>query len=132
VDLDGDGQLDLVQLSPRKVVTSLGRGGRFERAWERDVSQGTALAAGDADGDGDMDLYVLQGKSQGGAHDLILRNDGDGTSFSTIDVPEVLGGGEDDVIALDYDTDGRTDFLALNGRNSVKGPLQLITLEAAD
>ena len=121
-----------MQLSPGKVVVSLARDGRFERAWERDVSEGTALAAGDADGDGDIDLYVLQGKSEGGAHDLILRNDGDGTSFSTIDVPEVRGGSEDDVIALDYDTDGRTDFLALNGRNSVKGPVQLITLGPAD
>ena len=131
-DLDSDGQLDLVQLSPGRVVASLAREGRFDRAWERDVSEGTALAAGDADGDGDIDLYVLQGKSEGGAHDLILRNDGDGTSFSTIDMPEVRGGSEDDVIALDYDTDGRTDFLALNGRNSVKGPVQLITLEPAD
>ena len=131
-DLDGDGQLDLVQLSPGQVIASLARGGRFERAWAQEVSEGTALAAGDADGDGDIDLYVLQGKSDDGAHDLILRNDGDGTSFSTIDVPEVRGGSEDDVIALDYDTDGRTDFLALNGRNSVKGPVQLITLEPAD
>ena len=131
-DLDGDGQLDLVQLSPEKAVVSLGGAGRFERAWDRSVSEGTALAAGDADGDGDIDLYVLQGKSDGGAHDIILRNDGDGTSFSTIDVPEVRGGSEDDVIALDYDTDGRTDFLALNGRNSVKGPVQLITLVSAN
>ena len=131
-DLDGDGQLDLVQLSPTKVVVSLGRDGRFERSWDLGVSEGTALAAGDADGDGDVDLYVLQGKSDSGAHDVILRNDGDGTSFSTIDVPEVRGGSEDDVVALDFDTDGRVDFLALNGRNSAKGPVQLITLVSAD
>jgi hypothetical protein len=31
-------------------------------------------------------------------------------------------------MALDYDGDGRTDFLALNGRNSERGPVQLITL----
>jgi hypothetical protein len=131
-DLDGDGQLDLVQLSPTEVVVSLVRDGHFKRSWDHGVSEGTALAAGDADGDGDVDLYVLQGKSDGGAHDIILRNDGDGTSFSTIDVPEVRGGSEDDVVALDYDTDGRTDFLALNGRNSAKGPVQLITLVSAD
>ena len=53
-------------------------------------------------------------------------------TVDTLDVPEVRGGSEDDVIALDYDNDGRTDFLALNGRNSVKGPVQLITLESAD
>lgn len=132
VELDGDGTLDLVQLSPDRIVASLAQDGRFERTWERDVSEGTALAAGDADGDGDIDLYVLQGRSGGGAHDIILRNDGSGTSFETIEVPEVQGGSEDDVVALDYDTDGRADFLALNGRNSAKGPVQLITLEAAD
>jgi len=132
VDLDGDDRPDLVQLSPDRLVASLARDGHFERAYEHEVSEGTALAAGDADGDGDMDLYVLQGKSDGGAHDLILRNDGDGRSFTRIDVPEVWGGSEDDVIALDYDADGRTDFLALNGRNSVRGPVQLITLVSAD
>ncbi|MEX1295945.1 MAG: VCBS repeat-containing protein [Candidatus Limnocylindrales bacterium] len=130
-DLDGDGTLDLIQLAPDRVVTSLARAGRFERAWERGVDRGTALAAGDADGDGDIDLYVLQGKSSDGANDVILRNDGDGTAFETIEVPPVRGGSEDDVVSLDYDSDGRTDFLALNGRNSVRGPVQLITLEAA-
>jgi hypothetical protein len=132
VELDGDGRLDLVQLSAEKVVTSLARGGRFERAFEQGVTEGTALAAGDADGDGDIDLYVLQGRSDGGAHDVILRNRGDGASFETIDVPEVRGGSEDDVVSLDYDSDGRADFLALNGRNSAKGPVQLVTLKAAD
>jgi len=74
---------------------------------------------------------VLQGKSDGGAHDVILLNDGDGSSFTELAVPEVKGGSEDDVIALDYDGDGRSDFLALNGRNSVRGPVQLITLGPA-
>ena len=62
---------------------------------------------------------------------VILRNAGDGRSFDTLDVPSVTGGSEDDVIALDYDADGRSDFLALNGRNSERGPVQLITLRPA-
>lgn len=132
VDLDGDERPDLVQLSSDRIVASLAQGGRFERAYERAVSDGTALAAGDADGDGDIDLYVLQGKSDGGAHDIILRSDGNGRSFIPIDVPEVRGGSEDDVIALDYNADGRTDFLALNGRNSERGPVQLVTLVSSD
>lgn len=131
VDLDGDGLPDLVQLSEDSIVVSLAREGRFERVADRGVSEGTALASGDADGDGDADLYVLQGKSASGARDVILLNDGDGTSFTRLDVPEVKGGSEDDVIALDYDADGRTDFLALNGRNSERGPVQLITLGPA-
>jgi len=130
-DLGGDAQTDLVQLSPDRVVVSLARGGAFERSYEGQVSEGTALATGDADGDGDVDIYVLQGKSKDGARDRILLNDGDGRSFTSVDVPEVRGGSEDDVIALDYDGDGRTDFLALNGRNSERGPVQLITLRPA-
>ena len=47
----------------------------------------------------------------------------------TVRVPVLA---EDDVVALDYDSDGRTDFLALNGRNSERGPVQLITLRERD
>ena len=130
-DFDGDGRPDLVQLSTDRLRVSLARDGRFKRVYERDTAGGTALATGDADGDGDTDIYILQAKSAGGAHDLILLNDGDGTSFGALDVPEVQGGSEDAVIALDYDADGRTDFLALNGRNSERGPVQLITLGPA-
>ena len=67
-------------------------------------------------------IYVIAGKDESAI---------DPRQPSTVDVPEVRGGSEDDVVALDYDSDGRTDFLALNGRNSVRGPVQLITLEAA-
>lgn len=130
-DLDGDGAPDLIQLSPSRVRFSHNRDGRFEQAAEYEVSAGAALAAGDADGDGDVDLYVLQGKSKDGGSDLILLNDGDGRSFRRLAVPNVASGSEDDVIALDYDQDGRTDFLALNGRNSERGPVQLITLRPA-
>jgi hypothetical protein len=89
------------------------------------------VATGDADGDGDVDLYVLQGRSRDGSRDVILLNGGDGTSFRRLEVPAVRGGSADDVIALDYDSDGRADFLALNGRNSERGPVQLITLRPA-
>ncbi len=130
-DLDGDGRPDLIQLSEERLVVSLSRDGRFKRVFERSVTEGRALATGDADGDGDADVYVLQGKSKDGARDRILLNDGDGRSFGSVEVPEVKGGSEDEVIALDYDADGRTDFLALNGRNSERGPVQLITLRPA-
>ncbi len=130
-DMDGDGRPDLVQLSEERVLVSALRDGRFEPIFERHVDSAAALATGDADGDGDRDIYVLQGKSDEGAHDLILLNDGDGASFVELAVPEVKGGSEDDVVALDYDGDGRTDFLATNGRNSARGPVQLITLGPA-
>ena len=40
--------------------------------------------------------------------------------------PEPSGGVADDVYAIDHDADGRTDFLALNGKDSTPGPVQLI------
>jgi hypothetical protein len=129
-DLDGDGTPDLVQLAEDRAVISRWRDGRFERATEAAVVGGAALASGDADGDGDVDLFVHQGKTRDGGRDLLLLNDGDGASFTRLDLPEVDGGSEDDVIALDYDGNGRMDFLALNGRNSDRGPVQLITLES--
>jgi hypothetical protein len=130
-DVDGDGRPDLIQLSPSRLLVSLGRGGGFEPVAEEALASGTALAAADADGDGDVDIYVLQGRSRDGSRDLILRNRGDGRAFDRLEVPAVRGGSEDDVIALDYDSDGRADFLALNGRNSERGPVQLITLRPA-
>ena len=130
-DFDGDGAVDLVQLAPDFLRVSLNREGVFGQVLEKGVDEGAALAVGDADGDGDIDLYVLQGRDRGGSHDVMMLNDGDGRSFTRLDVPEVKGGSEDDVIALDYDMDGRTDFLALNGRNSERGPVQLITLRPA-
>jgi hypothetical protein len=131
-DLDGDGRPDLVQLAEDRLAVSLARDGRFERGAEEDVERGAALASGDADGDGDLDLYVHQGKTADGGHDLLLLNDGSGARFERLDLPAVAGGSEDDVVALDYDGDGRMDFLALNGRNSDRGPVQLITLESAE
>ena len=130
-DLDGDGVLDLVQLSEDRLVVSKGSEGRFRRVAEEPVSGGTALATGDADGDGDLDLYVLQAKTGDNGHDLLLRNEGDGRSWQRLDTPTVEGGSADAVVPLDYDGDGRVEFLALNGRNSERGPVQLIALRPA-
>ena len=64
-------------------------------------------------------------------HDLLLRNEGDGRGWQRLDTPTVDGGSADAVVPLDYDGDGRVEFLALNGRNSERGPVQLIALRPA-
>jgi hypothetical protein len=43
-----------------------------------------------------------------------------------IRVPSRHGGIADDVYPIDYDGNGRMDFLALDGRGSGPGPVQLI------
>jgi hypothetical protein len=132
-DLDRDGRPDLVQLSTGRIRVSLARGGRFELAWEREVSGGRALAAGDVDGDGDVDLYLQRAgerqrlsraDSAKNLDDVVLQNDGTGQGWTTLAVPAVAGTG-DDVVALDRDQDGRAEFLVLNGRAKA-GPLQFI------
>jgi hypothetical protein len=127
VDLDGDGALDLVQLSLARVRVSLQREGRFVVGYERSVSGGVAIAAGDADGDGDPDLYLLREKPAAGDHDLLLRNRGDGLGYSVVAMPPPPSPATtaDDVVPIDHDGDGTTDFLALNGVGT-GGPIQLI------
>lgn len=124
VRLDGDDRADLVQLSGNRIRVSLQRGGRFVPKFERKISNAVAVAAGDADGDGDMDLFVLRQKNTGSVNDLVLFNRGNGRSFRAVQAPSRFGGRADDVVAIDHDQNGLTDFLALNG-GAGAGPLQL-------
>ncbi|CAN5749500.1 hypothetical protein BH23CHL8_BH23CHL8_27210 [soil metagenome] len=129
VDLNGDGRLDLVQLAWLRVRVSLQRkNGTFRTVWERGLENGVAVAvaAGDIDGDGDQDLYVLRQKPREDVHDLILLNDGNGRGFQVLAAPSRHGGQADDVMSIDHDGDGRTEFLVLNGIGAQPGPLQLI------
>jgi hypothetical protein len=126
VRLDGDNKLDLVQLSRNRIRISLQRNNRFVKVYERSISNAVAVAAGDANGDGDRDLYILRQKNSSSTKDLILFNDG-GRSYRAVSAPSRSGGTADDVYPIDHDKNGLTDFLVLNGRGSGEGPLQLIS-----
>ena len=58
--------------------------------------------------------------------DLVYLNDGTGI-LSRTTVPGTPGGCGNDVEAIDYDVDGRTDFIVLNGKQKKPGPVQLFT-----
>jgi VCBS repeat protein len=88
------------------------------------------VAAGDVNGDNRSDVYVMRvgkGATRANAPDRVFLNDGEGTAFTRISwIPSTSEGMAESVWPIDYDRNGLTDFLALNGRERVRGPVQLI------
>jgi hypothetical protein len=84
------------------------------------------VALGDADGDGDLDVYALISNLPAGTNpdDVVLRNNALG--FTAVPVPRATGIG-DAVVTLDGNADGRSEFLVLNGVET-SGPAQRIQL----
>ena len=60
--------------------------------------------------------------------DQLLVNDGKGTRFTSVKIPQAgpKNGRGDDVVALDYDRNGLTDFVVVNGKGKPAGPIQLL------
>jgi hypothetical protein len=126
VDLNGDRRPDLVEVTPANVLISLQRrNGRFVRASRLGIAGGLGVAAGDVDGDGDQDLYVVRGSQASNFPDRLMLNSGDGIGYTSFPIPQVEGGRADSAIPIDHDRNGLTDFLVLNGKGG-RGPVQLI------
>jgi hypothetical protein len=105
-------------------------------------TMGSGLAWLDYDGDGRMDLYVVQSglfppRGEPGSNDRLYRNRGDGTFEDATEKAGIrdraYGMG---VIAADYDNDGRTDLLVTNFprnillRNRGDGSFEDVTAKA--
>ncbi len=132
-DLDGDGDQDLVTCVRAQFSYRLNTNGTFgpsvRIAAVPSSSAARSLALGDADGDGDLDVYGLVSNlsAKTNANDSVYLNDA--LRFTAIAVPPAPGVG-DAVTALDGDGDGRSEFLVLNGVETI-APLQLIRLAPA-
>jgi len=113
----------VVQLTHDGLHVFLARGSSFQQAYQLAFGQGVAMAVGDVDGDDRPDIYVAR-RTAGNAGHLMLVNRDQATSFVSMGIPEPGAGRADDVLAIDYDGNGRTDFLTFNGW-SVDGPLKL-------
>jgi hypothetical protein len=129
VDVSNDGVRDLVRLTTTTLTVRLGTGSGWAAAtYSATVTAGEGLAFGDHNGSGGVDIYALS--SRGGDRaddpDAIFLNAGGGTSFQRVSIGATSGSG-DDVAALDYNSDGRTDFVVTNGDRKSSGPVQLFT-----
>ncbi|MEM7349248.1 MAG: VCBS repeat-containing protein [Acidobacteriota bacterium] len=134
VDLDNDGDQDLIVGSSPQIVMENDGQGQFE---PRQTLPGTAIAtsivAADPDADGDLDLYVCYYSSNGpvpihdannGPPNTLWRNDGD-WNFSN--VTRDIGLDENNARFSfaaaweDYDNDGDQDLYVANdyGRNNL-------------
>lgn len=132
VDLNGDGQLDLVRLKSDYLAIRFGNSSGWSNLTfgQSLDGGGQALAVGDFNGDGRPDIYVVRScptaASRSDKADAIYLNEGNG-NFTPMSIPALPHGGGcgDAVAATDYDRDGHTDFVVTNGHKKVAGPLQL-------
>ncbi len=56
----------------------------------------------------------------------MLLNRRGGRGFKRIRIPQTRRGKGDYVTSLDFDQNGRTDFLVMNGSHKSRGPVRLL------
>jgi hypothetical protein len=130
-DLNGDDWLDLVTVTAARLEVRLNRNGRYPRvSYALGLTDGRDVAVGDADGDGDQDIYIVQGENAT-VPDLLLLNRGSGASYVRFrGLPQVRTGEGDTAQAIpNWKGTDRAAFLVNNGGAFPQpGPRQLIEL----
>jgi len=131
-DVNGDSWLDVIEVEPTKLSVFVNTNGKFSSVFSTTLQYGFSVAAGDVNSDNRPDIYVMRGRDASGtnAPDQVYLNDGNGASFTLMSsIPSTSQGTPDSVVPLDYDGNGLTDFLVLNGggeKESGPGPVELI------
>jgi hypothetical protein len=131
-DLTGDGQPDLVVVNRTGLCICINDHGRFTVAHRMPIGDAFRVAVADASGNGHPDIYVMRTSSVPGPDipDLLLLSEGSYRDYTSIDLPTVPGTLRDDeVYPIDYDRDGKWEFLVLHGHSIHPAPIQLIALD---
>jgi hypothetical protein len=128
-DLNGDGLLDIVLVTGTHLFVYLQNPDHtFTKSFGMRLSGGASVGVGDVNGDGSPDLLVTQsGRKGASGQDLMLLNNGSGTRFTEMPIPQVADGFGSAVYPIDFEDNGLTDFLVLNGNEKAPGPLELIS-----
>ena len=132
-DVNGDNWQDVIEVEPNKLSVFVNKNGKFSRAFSTTLQDGVSVAAGDVNGDNRPDIYVMRGRGAGGSNapDEVYLNGGAGANFTRMSsIPSTSKGVAGFVARIDYDGNGLSDFLVLNGGGQSEGgpagPVQLI------
>jgi hypothetical protein len=131
-DINHDSRPDLITVTASTVAERLQRAdGTFAPPKTIiTVKDGESLAVGDVNRDHNPDIYVVGGRTgNSNAPDYLLLGNASG-GFTKQPIPETTVGMGDRAYPLDYNHDGLTDFLVLNGSGiggRAPGPIQLLT-----
>jgi hypothetical protein len=91
---------------------------------------GREIASGRVNGDDLADIYVVEnGRPGHDRPDRLFLNKKDGTHLRSIRIPQTRQGKGDYVTSLDYDNNGRADFLVMNGYFKTRGPVRLLATD---
>jgi hypothetical protein len=130
-DMTGDGQPDLVIVNERSLTICINDQGAFRVGYQMPVDHAFRVRVADASGDGHPDMYVMRTNRVPAPDlpDLLLISRGTYGDYKTITLPTVDGVvRDDDVYPIDFDRDGRWEFLVLHGHSRHAAPIQLIAL----
>jgi len=123
-DLNGDGRLDIAVVTRGALEVFLQSPTHsFSLSYSLPLPDPTSLAAGDVNGDGIDDLLVVQG---GGQPDVMLLNNGTGTGFSQLPIPEPASGQGTAAHPIDYAGNGLSDFVVFHSGGGGTGPVELL------
>jgi hypothetical protein len=128
-DMNGDRTWDFVGLTAGRLIVQLRLGGAFRApVVSRPILGPSDVAVGDVNRDRLRDIYITTTADSGtNRPDLMLVNRGTGKAYASVDIPQTTEGAGHAVTSIDYDGNGASDFIVLNGRKLfVGGPIQLV------